>query len=69
LIAAGIAIGCVGAWGVTRLIRGQLFDTPMLDPLAYGATISLLVVVALVASYVPARRAMRLDPTIAMRGE
>lgn len=65
----GIVFGCAGAWAATRFIRDQLFDTPALDPLAYGATTILLVVVALVATYVPARRAMRLDPTVAMRGD
>lgn len=69
LTAIGVVIGCAGAWVATRFIRGQLFDTPAVDPLAYGATIALLSVVALVATYLPARRAMRLDPTIAMRGE
>jgi putative ABC transport system permease protein len=69
LTAVGIVLGCGGAWAATRLIRGQLFDTPSIDPLAYGATITLLVAVALLATYLPARRAMRLDPTNAMRGE
>jgi putative ABC transport system permease protein len=67
LTAIGVVVGCAGAWAATRLIRGQLFDTPSIDPLAYGATITLLVVVALLATYLPARRAMRLDPTKAMR--
>lgn len=69
LTAIGVAVGCMGAWGATRFIRQQLFDTPQVDPLSYGATIVLLTVVALGATYVPARRAMRLDPTIAMRSE
>ena len=69
LTGIGVVVGCFGAWGATRFIRGQLFDTPALDPLTYGATILLLVGVALAATYVPSRRALRLDPTIAMRGE
>jgi putative ABC transport system permease protein len=69
LAGAGLAIGCVGAWACGRLIKGLLFDTPQMDPLAYGATIVLLTGVALVASFFPARRATRLDPTIAMRGD
>jgi predicted permease len=65
----GVVVGCAGAWGATRFIRGQLFETPQVDPLAYGATIGLLAAVAVIATWLPARRAMRLDPTIAMRSE
>lgn len=69
LAAGGVVAGCGVAWGVTRLIRGQLFQTPALDPLAYTATIALLVGIAVVATVVPMRRAVRLDPTIAIRGD
>ena len=69
LTAFGIALGCFGAWVGARLISGLLFNTAPSDPAAYVATIVLLTTVALVASYVPARRAMRLDATIAMRGD
>jgi putative ABC transport system permease protein len=69
LASIGVAIGCIGAWGSARLIEQQLFQTGSVDPAAYGATIVLLVAIALVATWVPARRATRLDPTIAMRGE
>jgi predicted permease len=69
LASFGLVIGCAGAWAGGRLIKGLLFNTPQLDPLAYGATILLLIVVAMAASFFPARRATRLDPTIAMRGD
>jgi ABC-type antimicrobial peptide transport system permease subunit len=69
LTGVGVVVGCVGAWATTRLIRDQLFETAPIDPLSYGATIGMLTVVALLATYLPARRAMRLDPTIAIRGE
>ena len=69
LTGLGVVVGCVGAWATTRLIRDQLFETAPVDPLAYGATIGMLTAVALLATYLPARRAMRLDPTIAIRGE
>ena len=69
LAAAGIVIGCLGAWAGARLISGMLFDTAPADPAAYVATIAALTVVAFAASYVPARRATRLDATIAMRGD
>ncbi len=69
LAGVGVAVGCVGAWAAARLIRGLLFDTGPTDPVSYVVTIVLLTAVALLATYVPARRATRLDPTIAMRGE
>lgn len=69
LAALGVVVGCFGAWAAGRLIRSQLFQTGIVDPLAYGATILLLVTIALIATWLPARRATRLDPTIAMRGE
>jgi ABC-type antimicrobial peptide transport system permease subunit len=69
LAGAGLVLGCAGAWAGGRLIKGLLFNTPQMDPLAYGVTITLLTTVAMAASFFPARRATRLDPTIAMRGE
>jgi putative ABC transport system permease protein len=69
LTGIGVVVGCAGAWAATRLIRAQLFETPAIDPLSYGATIGMLTLVALLATYLPARRAMRLDPTIAIRGD
>jgi putative ABC transport system permease protein len=69
LTGIGVVVGCAGAWATTRLIRGQLFQTPQIDPLSYAGTIGILAAVALAATYLPARRAMRLDPTIAIRGE
>jgi putative ABC transport system permease protein len=69
LTAAGVIVGCLGAWAGARLIRGMLYDTGPTAPLPYIATISVLVLVAIVASYVPARRASRLDATIAIRGD
>jgi putative ABC transport system permease protein len=69
LTALGIMLGCFGAWAGARLIRGMLFDTSTGDPIAVAATIVVLTAVALVATYLPARRATRLDPAIAIRGE
>jgi len=65
----GVVLGCFGAWAGARLIRGMLFDTGPGDPAPYVVTILVLTVVSLLASYVPARRASRLDATIAIRGD
>jgi ABC-type antimicrobial peptide transport system permease subunit len=69
MIGVGVALGCVGAWAGARLISGLLFDTGVADPVAYVATVALLTGVALVATYLPARQAMHLEPTVAIRGE
>ena len=69
LAGAGIVIGLAGAAGVTQLLTSMLFGLKATDPLTYTAVVALLVVAALVASYIPARRAMRVDPMIALRYE
>jgi ABC-type antimicrobial peptide transport system permease subunit len=69
LTGAGIVIGCAGAFAGAKLIRSLLFQTGAADPVAYLTTIAVLVSTAIVATLVPARRATRLDPTVAMRGE
>ncbi|MDE3108466.1 MAG: ABC transporter permease, partial [Acidobacteriota bacterium] len=65
----GIAVGLAGSLALTRLISKMLFGVSAYDPLTFAAVASLLVVVALAACYVPARRAMRVDPMIALRYE
>jgi putative ABC transport system permease protein len=67
LAAAGVVIGVLGAAVLTRWISSLLFGVAPLDPLTYGAVVAALFGVALVASWVPARRAARVDPAIAMR--
>jgi putative ABC transport system permease protein len=67
--AVGVVVGCFGAWAGARLIQGMLYHTSAADPVSYAITIGLLAVVSLIASYVPARRASRLDATIAIRGD
>jgi putative ABC transport system permease protein len=69
LTAAGIAAGLAGSLLTTRLIRALLFHVEPTDPATFAAISVLLAVTALVASYVPARRAMRVDPMIALRYE
>ncbi len=65
----GITIGMVGALMVTRMMSSELYGVSPADPLAFGAVASLLFVVTLLACYIPAQRAMRVDPLIALRAE
>ena len=69
LAAIGIAIGLAGALALTRVIRALLFNTDPLDVVTFLASAAVLLLIAVVASYLPARRALRVDPTIAMRTE
>jgi putative ABC transport system permease protein len=69
LVAAGVVIGLAGAWGLTRLIATELYRTPPVDPLIFGASATLMVAVAAIATWAPARRAVRVDPAIALRAE
>jgi putative ABC transport system permease protein len=69
LAAAGIVMGLAGAAAATQVLKSLLFGVKASDPLTYASVVALLVVVALVASYIPARRAMRVDPMIALRYE
>jgi predicted permease len=65
----GIAAGVAGALGLTRLMATQLFGVTAHDPLTFVAVATLLMLVALLACYLPARRAVRVDPIIALRYE
>lgn len=65
----GVALGLAGAFVLTRFLTGLLFGVGMYDPATFLGVATLLIVVALAASYIPARRAMRVDPIVALRYE
>jgi predicted permease len=69
LAVLGIAIGLVSAMGLTRLMQKLLFGVSPTDPFTFGGVATLLTGVALLACYIPARRAMRVDPVTALRYE
>jgi putative ABC transport system permease protein len=69
LVAAGLAIGIAASLASTRLLRSQLFGVEPADPVAYAGVALLLGLVAIVACYIPARRAAAVDPMVALRQE
>jgi ABC-type antimicrobial peptide transport system permease subunit len=65
----GVVIGLAGAFGLTRFLASFLFDVKAWDPLAFVVTPLLLTAVALLAVWIPAERAVRVDPMSALRFE
>jgi ABC-type antimicrobial peptide transport system permease subunit len=69
LAVAGVVLGLVGAYGVTRLISSLLFGVEAQDPVVFAVISIVLAAVVLVATWVPAGQASRVDPMVALRGE
>jgi len=69
LTGIGLALGLLGAWGVSRVLSSLLYGVTTSDPLTYVTTAAALALVALLASWIPARRAARVDPVQALRTE
>jgi ABC-type antimicrobial peptide transport system permease subunit len=68
-VLAGLALGLAGAAAASRVLRGLLFGVGGTDPIIYAGVAAFLAAVALLASYLPARRAALADPVVALRNE
>jgi predicted permease len=66
---AGIALGLIGAFFLAKLLAAQLYGVSTVDPITYVSVSVLVAIVTLAACFVPARRAMQVDPMVALRGE
>jgi ABC-type antimicrobial peptide transport system permease subunit len=69
LASAGLVLGIIGAVALSRVLEGLLFEVKALDILTFAITATMLVLVALAASFVPARRATKVDPNVALRAQ
>jgi ABC-type antimicrobial peptide transport system permease subunit len=68
-VGVGVVLGTAAGVAAVRLLRASLFGVTPMDPIAFMAAAALLIVVGLVAAYLPARRATRVDPLLALRAQ
>ena len=69
LAGAGVLVGLIGSWAVTHVVASMLYNITPTDPLTFAGAALFLVVIALIASYVPTRRATAVDPLTALRSQ
>jgi putative ABC transport system permease protein len=69
LAAIGLTVGVIGAWAATRLLRGFLYEVKPNDSVTFALVCAALLTISIAASYLPARRAMRVDPVRALKWE
>jgi putative ABC transport system permease protein len=69
LAGLGLALGLIAAFGLTRVMASLLFGVSATDPMTYGGLALLLGLIALLACYIPARRATKVNPVTALRAE
>ncbi len=69
MVLLGVTIGVVSAFGLTRFVSSMLYGIQPTDTIAMSSAVGVLLVVALVASYLPTRRALRVDPMLTLRGD
>jgi len=69
LAGIGVLLGLVGAFGITRVISSLLYNVTPTDPISFAGVAAFLTMIAVVASYLPARRATNVDPLVALRNE
>jgi putative ABC transport system permease protein len=69
VVLIGVALGLVGAYILTRVLSNLLYGISVTDPSTFVSMSLLLIIIALLASYIPARRATKVDPIIALRSE